>query len=203
MKKLTVRIFSDYTCPFCYLLYVKMERLKGVLPIEVEWLPVLAHPETPNEGLLLKELIRDQQYLRDAVESVMKLARQDSIDLILPERASSSKMAVWMSECARQNGKFDEYHRRVYEAYFQEGKDIGDDRTIPEIMKCLKIPKEAIAAFGRDREEYGRTISARILECRQKEITQVPTIFLRNRKIEGSLPYSLLYRMIEDALRSS
>jgi len=203
MKHLNIRIFSDYICPFCYLLQIKMERLREVLPVDVEWLPVLAHPETPNEGLPLQELIRDQQYIKDAVESVTKLAEQDGIELHLPERVSSSKMAIWMSECARQNGKFDEYHRRVYEAYFLEGRDIGDDRTIPEIVKDLGIPRDAIVSFGQDREGYGRVIVQRIRECREKEVTQVPTMFIRQQKIEGSLPYALLYQTVEEALRCS
>ncbi len=203
MKHLAIRIFSDYICPFCYLLQVKMERLKGVLPIEVEWLPVLAHPETPDEGLPLQELIRDQQYIQDAVESVTKLAEQDGIDLRLPVRVSSSKMAIWMSECARRNGKFEEYHRRVYEAYFLEGKDIGDDQTIPEIIKGLAIPRETIVAFGRDRESYGRVITERLRECRDRKITQVPTMIIRQQTIEGSLPYSLLHQVVDEALHCS
>lgn len=203
MKRLTIRVFSDYICPFCYLLYVKMERLKQVLPIDVEWLPVLAHPETPDEGLPLQELIRDQQYVKDAVESVTKLAEQDGIDLRLPQRVSSSKMAIWMSECARLHGRFDEYHNRVYEAYFLQGNDLGDDRTIPEIIKKLGIPRKVIVAFGRDRKGYGRIIAQRILECRERKITQVPTMIIRQQKIEGSLPYALLYQTVEEALHCS
>jgi len=108
-----------------------------------------------------------------------------------------------MSECARINGKFEEYHRRVYEAYFLEGKDIGDDRTIPEIIKGLDIPREAIVAFGRDRKGYGRIIAERLRECRDRKITQVPTMIIRQQTIEGSLPYPLLHQFVEEVLRCS
>lgn len=192
-----ISIYSDYICPFCYLLAFKIERLKKEIPLEVEWYPVLSHPEIPDEGLPLEELIRDPEQRKDAVESAMTLARQEGTDLVIPKRVSSSKMAVWMSECARQNGKFEEYHREVYEAYFQRGEDIGDDQTIPKIVRDLNIPREAIVSFCKDRKGYGKAITRRLIECRKREITKVPTMILGQTKIEGSWPYPLLLKAVE------
>lgn len=168
--------------------------------MKAEWYPVLSHPEIPEEGILLKELIRDAEQLRDAVDSATNLAKQEGMDLVIPERVSSSKLAIWMSECARQNGRFDEYHKKVYEAYFEKGQDIGDDQTIPGIIKSLNIPKEAILSFSKDRKKYGKTITRRLLECKKRDITKVPTMILGEVKIEGSWPYPLLLKAVETAL---
>jgi predicted DsbA family dithiol-disulfide isomerase len=202
MNRLILKVYSDYICPFSYLLFRKIERLKKELPVDVEWYPLLSHPEIPEGGLPLNKLLKDDNQIKDAVESVSILARREGIELQIPQRVSSSKLAIWMAECARQNGKFDEYHKRVYDVYFQEGKDIGDDKTIPEIIKDLKIPKKAIASFCKDRKGYGRSVTERLLECKEHKINKVPTIILGEEKIEGSWPYPILYEAVETALKA-
>jgi predicted DsbA family dithiol-disulfide isomerase len=198
-----LKIFSDYICPFCYVLLPKINRLQQELSIEVAWYPVLSHPETPEEGLPLVELIGDRRLLEDAVRSAKALGEQEGIDLVIPDRVSSSKMAIWMSECARQHGNFEAYHRRVYQAYFEEGRDIGDDETIPDIIRSLQIPREDVLAFGRNRQRYGKIMARRVLECRKREVTKVPTLILDDLKIEGSWPYPLLFKTVKSALEGS
>ncbi len=200
MNSPVLKIFSDYICPFCYVLLPKIDRLQQELSIEVAWYPVLSHPETPEEGLSLEELINDPKLLEDAKSSARRLAELEGIDLVIPDRVSSSKMAIWMSECARQHGQFETYHRRVYEAYFEEGRDIGDDETIPDIIRNLGIPREDVLAFGRNRQRYGKIMARRILECRKRDVTRVPTLILNDLKIEGSWPYPLLLKTVQEEL---
>jgi predicted DsbA family dithiol-disulfide isomerase len=202
MKRIILKIFSDYVCPFCYTLIPKIERLKKELPINVEWYPVLSHPEIPDQGLPLNELIKDKERLEDAVKSATTLAKQEGIDLIIPRKVSCSKMAIWMAECARQNGMFEEYHKKVYEAYFRQGKDIGDDQTIPEIIKSLNIPKDNILSYCRDRKGYAKAISRRMMDCKNHDVSQVPTMILGDLKIEGSWPYPLLLSTLESTLNA-
>ncbi len=200
MNRPTLKIFCDYICPFCYVLLPKIDRLQQALPIEVTWYPVLSHPETPEEGLPLAELIGDPGLLEDAKSSARRLAELEGIALVIPDRVSSSKMAIWMSECARQHGQFESYHRRVYQAYFAERRDIGDDETIPDIIRSLRIPRQDVLAFGRNRQRYGKIMTRRVLECRKREVTKVPTLILEDLKIEGSWPYPLLFKTIKRAL---
>ena len=58
MKRLIIKVFSDYICPFCYLLVPKLDRLKKELPVDVEWQPVLSHPEIPEQGIPLAEAFK-------------------------------------------------------------------------------------------------------------------------------------------------
>jgi predicted DsbA family dithiol-disulfide isomerase len=202
MKRLRVKTFIDYICPFSFLLHLKIERLKKELPLNDEWYPILSHPEIPDDGITLEKLIPDDELRSDAIESATILAEQEGINLNLPDRVSSSKMAIWMSECARQNGQFKEYNRKVYKAYFQEGKDIGDDQTIPEIMKNLKIPSSNVISFIKDRTGYGKAISKRVIECRERKISKVPTMLVGDLKIEGAWPYSLLRQTVASLLET-
>ena len=53
----TVRleVFSDYTCPWCYVGWARLEkalaRLPDTLVANVEWRPFEIHPEVPTEGM--------------------------------------------------------------------------------------------------------------------------------------------------------
>lgn len=55
----SIRIFSDFTCPFCYLGTGIIEKLKHEFAIHEEWVSYELHPETPEEGILLAERFPD------------------------------------------------------------------------------------------------------------------------------------------------
>ena len=55
--KLKVIAYSDYICPFCYIGYHRIEKLKKEYNLAVEWRPFEIHPETPKGGALIEELL--------------------------------------------------------------------------------------------------------------------------------------------------
>ena len=54
-----IRIFSDFTCPFCYIGAGMIEELKKEFDIREEWVSYELHPETPQESVLLAERFPD------------------------------------------------------------------------------------------------------------------------------------------------
>ena len=53
-KKLKVIVYSDYICPFCYIGFHRIEKLKEEYNLDVEWEPFELHPETPKKGLKME-----------------------------------------------------------------------------------------------------------------------------------------------------
>ena len=49
-----LEVFSDYTCPWCYVGWARLEKALARLPddidVQVEWRPFEIHPEVPLEG---------------------------------------------------------------------------------------------------------------------------------------------------------
>lgn len=53
-RALDLTIFSDYTCPWCYIGTARVERLReelaGEVELQIEWKAYEIHPEIPRRG---------------------------------------------------------------------------------------------------------------------------------------------------------
>ena len=48
---LKIVMFSDYICPFCYVGFETMRRLKREFDFQLEWRGFQIHPDWPAEGI--------------------------------------------------------------------------------------------------------------------------------------------------------
>jgi predicted DsbA family dithiol-disulfide isomerase len=51
------------------------------------------------------------------------------------EKVPSSRRALVLCEIARDQGKHDELHPRLFEAYWVDGRDIGDDAILVDLAE--------------------------------------------------------------------
>src|SRR5262249_9758150 len=84
-EPLTLKIFSNYVCPWCYLSTVRIEKLRTEHNVKIEWVHFPLHPETPVEGRSLADLFAGRGVDRKAMNAQMK-ARMDAEGLPYGER---------------------------------------------------------------------------------------------------------------------
>jgi predicted DsbA family dithiol-disulfide isomerase len=48
---LKITMFSDFVCPFCYIGFEVIRKLKPEFHIDLEWRGYQIHPEWPPEGI--------------------------------------------------------------------------------------------------------------------------------------------------------
>ena len=102
------------------------------------------HPTLRPEG----------DYLRRAwAESVYPLARQLDVPIALPEVSPQphTHLAFEGYQYAKERGKGNEYNRRVLEAFFVEGRDIGR----------IDVLTELAGEVGLDEKEFGEGLRTR------------------------------------------
>lgn len=101
---------------------------------------------------------------------------------------SNSRLALEASEYARDMGKYEEFHERVFRAYFTEATDIGDlDKLCAVAAKCGLDIIEMTNAL-KDRRYKSRLDAAR-KEGIKIQLTGVPTFIINNKyKIVGAQP---------------
>jgi predicted DsbA family dithiol-disulfide isomerase len=183
----TCVVYFDFVCPFCYLGAYRLSRLQACWSFDIEWRGIQIHPETPSAGMPLATLGDDR--VRHAAAGIVSLAEEEGLDLAIPLTLANSSLAHRMAECARREGVFDEYLQRVFAAYFQEGRNIGDSETIPAIVRDLGISKGAIAAFLADREGYAAIISGRLRDCAEHGFRAFPAVIMGDRQWQGVQPH--------------
>ena len=124
MAHVIVPIYYDYASSLCYVAKKVMEQLHGKLAIELLWKGVQISRR--HQGWKNGEMIGDE-----AKGKIFRVARETGVTLRVPERWLDSSYALEGAEFAREQGKFQDYHDRVFAAIFEEGKDVGDLPTMP------------------------------------------------------------------------
>jgi predicted DsbA family dithiol-disulfide isomerase len=200
-------VWSDYVCPFCYLEEPIFAQLLDEFgnDVDVNWQAFELRPEP------VPTLDPDGEYLHTVWNaSVYPMASERGMNLKLPPVQPRSRRAFELAEFARDKGRFDETHRALFKAFFEDGKDISDLGVLEEIAELVGVdPEEAKIAI-----ELG-TYRKRILDQERRAttlgISAVPTILLSSagRPIEntamisGAQPYEVVQSAVKRAVREA
>ena len=198
-KKLKIVVFSDYICPFCYIGFYRVEQLKEKFDIEVEWRPFEIHPETPKDGTELSNLPFPKEYLEMMKANIKKLADDVGVTFNLSDKLPNSRMALYLSEFARKKGNFDEFHKLVFDGYWKEGKDIGDQALLLSIAELLGFKKKEILEYI-DSDEPFDELKKSLKELREYGINGVPTFIIGESIVVGAQPYEVFENVIKKTL---
>ncbi|MFW9865306.1 MAG: DsbA family protein [Candidatus Thorarchaeota archaeon] len=196
---LKVIVYSDYICPFCYIGFHRIEKLKEKYNLDVEWQPFELHPEIPKSGIRINDLLFPRGYIEAVMVNVKRLAEEDGITFKTSDKLPNSRLALMISEFARNKGKFDEFHKLVFENYWKEGKDIGDIDLLLELAGSIGLDKNEINDYIKSDEPLLR-IKENTDELGRCGINGVPTFLIEGKFIIGAQPYSVFKKVINDVL---
>ena len=198
-KEIKVVVYSDYICPFCYIGFHRIEKLKEQFNVDVEWRPYELHPEIPKNGVSVNSLRFPNGYLEMALANVNRLAKEDGIELKYSEKFPNSQLALIFSEFARKAGKFDEFHKLVFDAYWKEGKDIGDPAVLLNIAESVDLDLKEMQEYSKSDEPL-KILRESTFELEKYGINGVPTFFIEDRIIFGAQPYEMFEMAINSIL---
>lgn len=164
-----------------------VDKLKQEFDLSVEWLGFEIHPETPPEGMPLVKL-----FPRADVEGMTRRLNSMGAPYGLAFRKivniSSSRLSLEAGEFAKAQGRFEEFHSAIFNAYFSQGKDIGSVDVLKQTGKEAGLDTAALGkalqtgAYRQAREE-AKAEAARL------GITAAPTfIFNGKDRIVGAQP---------------
>jgi predicted DsbA family dithiol-disulfide isomerase len=103
-------------------------------------------------------------------------------------KLSNSRMALEASEFARDMGKYDIFHEKVFHAYFTDLKDIGNIDTINEIALSCDLNIDEMGHALMEHRYAGRLVETRE-EARRINLTGVPTFLINDHyKVVGAQP---------------
>jgi predicted DsbA family dithiol-disulfide isomerase len=200
-KKIKVIVYSDYICPFCYIGFHRIKKLKEKFNLDVEWQPFELHPEIPKEGLVIDKMPLPRDYLEMALANVKRLADEDGLELKFSDKWPNSRLALFISEFARSKGKFDEFHILVLDAFWKEGKDIGDLSLLLNLAESIGLDKEKILKYIESDEPLTKLREA-LTKLSGYGISGVPTFFIGDRIVVGAQPYEVFEQVIKETIAS-
>jgi predicted DsbA family dithiol-disulfide isomerase len=153
---LDIEIFSDVICPWCF---IGKHRLDSVLAtsvgegVRVRWRPYQLYPQIPAQGVDRGEYL-ERRYGPNADRGRMppRIAEEAAVEGIelrydLIERTPNTMLAHRLMELAWENGCQHELAEALFQAYFCQGRDVGDAATLLAIAVETGMDGDAVSEF--------------------------------------------------------
>ena len=195
-NSVTLEVFSDYVCPWCYLGDNRVKRLKEEYDVEVKLVHFPLHPETPAEGRSLQELFRCGREDIEAKNNNMK-GVMEAEGLPYSERSHTynSRLAQETSKWAETKLGGETIHDKFYESYFVNRLNIGDIEVIIDIVKSVGLGEAEARAVINERR-FKDAIDADWEKSHAYGVTGVPTFVAAGQSLVGAQPYEMLEHLV-------
>lgn len=136
---LTIDVFSDVVCPWCFIGKRRLEKaiaLRPDMPVEVRYRPYFLNPWVPREGMsrvdyLTTKFGSPERYEKIALRVAQAAANEGltyNIGALArqPNTLDCHRLILW----AGSIGKAAQVKQRLMEIYFSEGGDLSDREVL-------------------------------------------------------------------------
>lgn len=207
---ITLDIFSDPVCPWCYIGKTHLDRALEAAPdhpFQVEWHPFQLNPGMPAEGVDRAEYLEAK--FGGKAKAVEIYARVEAaaheagleIDFSRIKRMPNTLNAHRLIHWAGLEGRQTAIVAALFRAYWREGRDIGATDTLIDIAaKAGMNPEVTRRLLATDADS--EALRARDLHARQRGVTGVPCFIIGNHYVvSGAQPPEVWANVISE-LRS-
>jgi predicted DsbA family dithiol-disulfide isomerase len=180
-------MFSDYICPFCYVGFETMRRLKHEFDILLEWRGFQIHPDWPAEGIPAAQA-RETGDAASRValwERISAMAEAVGFSIKPPAVLTNSRAALAATEFARESGRDEALEERIYRAYFNDGVNIGDAQIVARLAGEAGLDAVEVADAIKS-PKYEMRLKNNSLAAHQRGVSGVPTFFIGEYPLVGA-----------------
>jgi predicted DsbA family dithiol-disulfide isomerase len=169
----------------------------------VQWVYFPLHPNTPAEGLSLKDLFAGRGFDLESMYLRMKrLMDAEGLPYGRRTHTYNSRLAQELAKWADGQQGFERIHGLLYRAYFVDGRNIGDPQVLLDVAQTAGLSAEGAREVLFDRT-FKAAVDADWLQAREFGITGVPSFVAGNYKVVGAQPYEVLVDLVREAQRTS
>lgn len=193
---LTIDVYSDVICPWCYVGKRRLERALTLAGIEacVTWRPFQLNPTMPLDGMDRKAYLEAKfgslETFRRIEEQLTAAGTGEGIAFAFEKikrtpNTFSAHRLIWH---ARRQGKQDQTVESLFRAYFVDGRDIGDVKTLVQLATQAGLDASGAASFLAS-DAGAADVGAEETAGRRIGIHAVPHFMLDGQyAISGALP---------------
>lgn len=192
---MTVEIWSDVMCPFCYIGKRKFEaalaKFNQAGNIELVWKSFQLNPalKTDPSKNTVQHLAESKgwsmEYTNNTIAYVVNMAKEVGLDYHFDKAVVANSFdAHRLIQLAKSKGKGDAAEERLFKAYFTEGKNTADIPTLIQLGVEIGLDKTEIEAMLAGKQ-FAAEVLKDISEAEQIGVTGVP-FFVFDRKFAVS-----------------
>ena len=200
-------ILSDPICPWCYIGKARLDRALAQVPdhpFVIEWHPFQLNPDMPEGGMdrraYLETKFGGKEGAIKAYAPIVEHAEAEGLNINFdamertPNTLDAHRLIHWAGIEKVQGRMVD----ALFQAYFVEGRDIGDHDVLADIADGCDMDASVVQRLLKsdaDRDE----IRARDAHSREMGVNSVPTyIVAQAHAVPGAQPTDLWIKVIEE-----
>ena len=198
-EPITLEVFTDYVCPWCYLGDNRVKKLKENYDIDVKLIHFPLHPDTPNEGRTLADMFgTGPEAIAEKNRNMKGLMEAEGLPFNDRSHTYNSRLAQEIGTWAETQDGGNAIHDKFFEAYFVNGRDIGDIEVIIDVVKSVGLDETQARAVLTDRS-YKDAVDADWAKSHSYGVTGVPTFVCNRQGLVGAQPYEVLEQLMTEA----
>ncbi len=186
----SVEIWSDVVCPWCYIGKRRFEKavaqLEGEAHIEIVYRAYQLDPTaSPGNATPVVEAYAKKfggpERAEQIIEQLTTVAAAEGLDFHMDRALRANTLLahrlLWLAEATEHQGALKE---RLLQAYFVDGLNIGDPDVLAECAADVGMPGERVRAFL-DSDDGVAEVQQQLQLAAHSEITAVPTYVIDGR----------------------
>jgi predicted DsbA family dithiol-disulfide isomerase len=177
---------------------VTAEQVRREFDAELLWLPFDLHPEYPPEGIPLEELHRRYGIGVGDADPLRARFAEAGLEYNRPEVVPNTRLALRLTELAREHDLHEPFHDRLMDAYWAEAVDIGDAGELRRLASEVGLSPDEVERVIADPDAYLDLVQGSTAQAQSMGITGIPG-FLIDRKllVVGAQPLEAFRRAFE------
>ncbi|MBJ7554290.1 DsbA family oxidoreductase [Marinomonas spartinae] len=189
MADLRIDIISDLSCPWCYLGYSRLKQALDQLGdnylIDLRWQPFELHPDLPITGAdretYLGAKFGSQERLNEATHALQQVGLENGITYNFSDkdRVPNTKLAHQFVAAASQVKLDTPLSLALFDAYFTQGKDIGQKNVLEDVARSIGMKDKDIQLAYE--EKTRKLVDKKIKQLTQVDVTSVPTYVINDK----------------------
>lgn len=205
---MNIDFIFDVVCPWCYIGKRHLEQAlaarPGVTP-EITWRPFLLNPQLPPDGIdrgaYLSGKFGSEQRISRIYGAIAEVGQSVAIHFNFDNirRTPNTLDAHRLVRFAATENKSNEAVEALYEAYFIEGRNIGEAGVLADIGAAIGLDSETILEYLSG-EEGANTVFDDNARAHRLGINGVPSyVFGASMVISGAQDPTVLARILDAA----
>lgn len=208
---MTVEIWSDVMCPFCYIGKRKFEQAlaqyEGRDAVEVVWRSFQLNPGLQTDpGITVAQSLASQKgwtlaQTHQAMQQVTDLAERVGLHYRFDRAVVANSFdAHRFTHLAKAHGKQHEAEERLFAAYFCEGKNTADYEVLATLGADIGLDRDLVLATLQS-DTYADAVQADLALAQQFGINSVPFfVFNRRAAVAGAQDVAVFLQALKQSV---
>lgn len=185
---ISIDVVSDVACPWCFIGKRRLEKTMAAMvetPLMVRWRPFQLDPTIPPAGMPREEYLKRKfgaERIPQIHQPAIAAGAMEGIDFRFdrirrsPNTIEAHRLIHW----AHSQGFEEPMVERLFQLYFIEGQDIGDEKILRKAASDIGLDGRAAASFL-----AGNSARVEVLQeiesAARFGVTGVPTFIIADR----------------------